>query len=158
MTFRFNNTTLGVFTLCLGGLLLSYLAWLRLELGRSFLDPYIHWYEGLPRPVPGLECQVLTEGARAEYRVARLDREGVFVFRDNSKLEQKRAKYDKAQNQELLISFRDRHVRCVGIPIRVMDRMGTECGIGFQFQDMSSDAQKTLGDFVEALKGEGYVS
>ena len=30
-------------------------------------------------------------------------------------------------------------------------------GAGFQFQRMPADMRKELGDFVETLRGEGYV-
>jgi hypothetical protein len=155
MALRLHYPSLGIFGLVLGGLMLAHLSWLKLELGRSFIDPKMHWYEGLPQPVPGLNCEV----DRNAYRVARLDREGVFVFRDNSRgTAATDEKFKKPENSELLLSFREKQIRCVGVPVCVFDRMGSESVIGFKFRDMSADSRKQLGDFVEALKGEGYVS
>ncbi len=159
MALRLHYPSLGIFALMLGGLSFAYLAWLKLELSRSYVDPQMHWFEGLPQPVPGLACEIRADDQRSEFRVARLDREGVFIFRDNSRGERAPArKFTQADNHELFLSFRDRHVRCVGVPVRIFSRMGTESIIGFKFRDMSADSRKLLGDFVEALKGEGYVS
>lgn len=162
---RLHYPSLGIFGLILGGVMLAHLAWLKLELGRSYIDPRMHWYEGLPQSVPGLACEVRPQAERAErsqkdeYRVSRLDREGVFVFRDNSSATAHRAeKFGKPENVELLLSFREKQARCVGVPVCVFDRMGSESIVGFKFRDMSADSRKLLGDFVEALKGEGYVS
>jgi hypothetical protein len=155
MALRLHYPSLGIFGLILGGLLLAHLSWLKLELGRSFIDPKMHWYEGLPRPVPGLSC----EFERSEYRVARLDREGVFIFRDNLRgTVPQAAQFGKPENFELLLTFREKQARCVGVPVCIFNRMGSESVIGIKFRDMSADSRKLLGDFVEALKGEGYVS
>jgi hypothetical protein len=159
MALRLHYPSLGIFALILGGLTLAHLAWLQLELGRSYIDPQMHWYEGLPQPVPGLACEIRQDSQKLEYRVSRLDREGVFVFRDNLRTRSAQtARFSKPENIELLLSFRDRQVQCTGVPVRVLDRMGAESVIGFKFRDMSADSRKVLGDFVEALKGEGYVS
>lgn len=159
MALRLHYPSLGIFALVLGGLTLAHLAWLQLELSRSYIDPQLHWYEGLPQPVPGLACEIRNESQKDEYRVARLDREGVFIFRDNLKFKQaSEPRFAKAENLEMKLSYRDRHVRCTGVPVRVLNRMGAESVIGFKFRDMSADSRKVLGDFVEALKGEGYVS
>ncbi|MFL5815261.1 MAG: hypothetical protein ACJ763_16920 [Bdellovibrionia bacterium] len=159
MALRLHYPSLGIYGLVLGGLMLAHLSWLKLELGRSFIDPKMHWYEGLPQPVPGLNCEINLQSERNEYRVARLDREGVFVFRDNSRgTTPTGEKFVKPENVELLLSFREKQTRCVGVPVCVFNRMGSESVIGFKFRDMSADSRKLLGDFVEALKGEGYVS
>jgi hypothetical protein len=159
MALRLHYPSLGIFALILGGLMLAHLAWLRLELSRCYVDPEISWYEGLPKKVPGLFCEIRTEAGNESYHVTRLDREGVCVFRDQSREDASRVgRFAKPDNQELVLSFRERRASCIGAPVRVLHRMGKESVIGFQFRDMSADSRKVLGDFIEALKGEGYVS
>jgi hypothetical protein len=155
MALRLHYPSLGIYGLSLGAGMLAHLAWLKLELGRSFIDPQMHWYEGLPQSVPGMTCGI----GKTEYRVSRLDREGVFVFRDNSRANALQTeKFGKPENIELRLSFREKQARCMGVPVCVINRMGAESVVGFKFRDMSADSRKHLGDFVEALKGEGYVS
>jgi len=159
MALRLHYPSLGIFALILGGLMLAHLAWLNFELSRSYLDPRMHWYEGLPQPIPGLVCELRSSSTREKYRVARLDREGVFIFRDHSRGDSPQSMgFGKPDSRELFLSFRDRQVWCLGVPVRTFSRMGAESVVGFQFRDMSADSRKVLGDFVEALKGEGYVS
>jgi hypothetical protein len=163
MALRLHYPSLGIYGLSLGAGMLAHLAWLNHELGRSYVDPRMHWYEGLPQSIPGLACEIRQERhgqeEKTQYRISRLDREGVFVFRDHSRGSAPQVeKFGKPENVELHLSFREKQARCVGVPVCVLDRMGTESIVGFKFRDMSADSRKLLGDFVEALKGEGYVS
>jgi hypothetical protein len=55
---------------------------------------------------------------------------------------------------DLVFDFRNRELRCRGRMARaVPDRMGA----GFRFVELGADARKEVGDFVENLRGEGYV-
>lgn len=149
---RLHNISLGFFTLFLGLYLFLLLVWIRIELGRSFFDPKMRWYQGLPSPVPGLECELADPAqAGSAFRVSRLDREGAFIFRDSPDPLPKKVR-------QLVFSFRDHQIRCQGIVIRSFQHRGGQEGLGFQFTGMTPDARKTLGDFVETLKGEGYVT
>jgi hypothetical protein len=158
MAIHLRNVSLGFFALFLGVLLLSFIAWIRVELNRSFFNPRIRWFEGLPKPIPGLECELLSESDRPVLRVNRIDREGAFLFCEPRQDDQGAVKLNNREAREILFSFRDRKVQCRGVAIRVLNRMGAQTGVGIQFTDMSLDARKMLGDFVETLKGEGYVS
>src|SRR5689334_2432547 len=52
MAYRMSYPTLGFFTLSLGGYLAAVLSWLKFELSRSFFNPKLSWYQGLPKPIP----------------------------------------------------------------------------------------------------------
>ena len=145
------NTSLGFFTILLMIFWSGLWFWLRHEMGRSFFDPELSWFQGLPKAIPGLECHIIKGGSNEGLRVSRLDRNGAFLFSTSNPL----GPVSAGQKAELAFSFRDRQVRCWGLPIRVLER---NMGAGFQFSGMSSDSQKELGDFVETLRGEGYVS
>lgn len=153
---RLHNVSLGFFSVFLGLFLLLFFTWLKSELGKSFFDPKLRWYEGLPRSIPGLSCEIVGYEPREVYRVSRLDRDGAFLFRERA-VEGLTGAARRSEN-ELVFSFRDREIQCSGVPIRFLSRSGAKCGVGFQFKKMSPDMQKALGDFVETLKGEGYVS
>ena len=58
------------------------------------------------------------------------------------------------QAAELVFKFRERQIKCQGVPVR---SFGTGVGVGLQFSKVLPDARKDLGDFVELLRGEGYV-
>ena len=73
---RTHHPALGFFTLFLLLFFGMVASWLDQELGRSYFDPRMHWYEGLPKPVPGLSC----EADGRKLRVARMDEEGAFLF------------------------------------------------------------------------------
>jgi hypothetical protein len=148
MALRIGVTSLAFFGL---GLLFFWglvLALTHRELRRSFLDPRISWYQGLPQPISGVKCRIGDD----EFRVGRLDREGVFIFRERAF-----GPAGKEKQTPLHFQFRDKEVACSGSPIRALIRQGKTYGIGLRFAGMTPDARKKLGDFVETLKGEGYV-
>ncbi|MGK5084899.1 hypothetical protein WDW37_16550 [Bdellovibrionota bacterium FG-1] len=152
---RIRNPSLGFFTLLLLGIFGAWIFWARFELRRSFFDPHLKWYQGLPRPLPGVSCQVHWDDHAVDCRVSRLDREGTFVFSSHPQTEQKGifSTVQAKTRSELILSFRDHTVSCHALAIRALHG---HRGIGFQFKDVSSDTQKKLGDFIETLKGEGY--
>jgi hypothetical protein len=150
MAVRTSNAALGFFVAFLTLYFILTLSWIRREIGRSFVDPGIRWYEGLPRPIPGLDCQ-LVRGAHGEtYRVSRLDRDGAFIFRKGSPSELDL----ESEKGELVFSFKGQSVRCTGSLVSLLDRGD---GAGFQFKAIPADRRKELGDFVERLRGEGHV-
>lgn len=138
--------------LVFGGLSL----WVETELSRSFVNPGMRWYQGLPAPIPSLQCEIQGERAdsRREFRVARMDREGAYVFqRADGMLDLRRR-----GPREMVFRLRDHEIRCVGVPVGYFDRgSSTGAGVGFRFSGMTADRRKDLGDFIEALQGEGYV-
>lgn len=140
--------SLGFFTIFLVWFFGGLLVWLKHEIGRSYFDPQLSWYQGLPKPIPGLRCRILD----SEFNVSRLDKEGAFIFRQTALNEDRIAPH--FGKSDLLFKFRDREVRCRAVPMRVLKRGE---GAGFQFLDLPPDTRKELGDFVESLRGEGYV-
>lgn len=152
MAFRDHNFGLAVLAILLAICDSLYLVWLRIELGRSFCDPRVRWYHGLPKPIPGLHCEL---DSADRFRVSALDRQGVFLYRDAGSAAP--AWIAGRQARDLALCFRDRRIECRGVPVRALRRAGVFCGVGMRFAEMSPDKLKQLGDFVEALKGEGYV-
>jgi hypothetical protein len=152
---RTHNPGLGFYSLLLLGLFGSITFWIQHELGRSFFDPRMRWYQGLPKPMPGLSCKVAWGDREVDCRVGRLDREGVFVFRnDGPGAPPALTALRPDVRSELTFSFRERSITCSGLPMRALD--GGR-GAGFQFEGLAPDLRKQLGDFIETLRGEGYV-
>lgn len=156
VAFRMRNPGLAYFGIALGGYFYLALNWLARELSRSYFDPRLRWYQGLPEPLPGVTCWIRNAESDApgpvSFQVSRLDRDGAFVFFRRSDADANKA--IATHSPELVFKFRDHEVSCPASPRRVLIR-GT--GAGFQFRTMSADRRKALGDFVEQLKGEGYA-
>jgi hypothetical protein len=58
MTFHIGYPQLGFFTLLLFLFFVVLLMFLKYEMGRSFFDPGLPWYQGMPKPIPGLRCRL----------------------------------------------------------------------------------------------------
>lgn len=146
---KMNHPSLGFFSIFLvffcGGLIL----WIRFELSRSFFDPQMNWYQGLPKAIPGVKCEWLQGEKKVLVKVSRIDREGAFIFSTGSL-----GALKPGEKSELEFEFRKMKVRCPGVPMR---SLSYGVGAGFQFQEMPPDLRKDLGDFIESLRGEGYV-
>ncbi len=152
------NPNLAFFTLLLVGYWGGLLIWLKREISRSFFDPRLRWFHGLPKPIAGLTCEISIGGGSSgeertvSFGVCRIDQEGAFVFKDLAPLES--AEISRSTPSTLNFQFRERRIRCQGTLVRLMQ---DKLGAGFQFGNMSPDQHKQLGDFVEILRGEGYV-
>jgi hypothetical protein len=149
--------SLGFFTLFLVVFFSGVLNWLNRELGRSFFDPQIRWFQQLPKPLPGLSCEVARQGAKhaewESFRVSRIDEEGAFLFRER---QPERARvFTRKDRLSLKFTFRGRQVEAAGVPVRDL-RGGW--GVGVQFKGLKADDYKEIGDFVEILRGEGHVA
>ena len=155
LAIRTGNFWLGLFTLIQILYFGGGLTWIRRESDRSYFDPRMEWYQGSPKPIPGLECELL----QRSLRVCRIDRDGAFVF-----LSPRGREGDQGRTEPLeelrprkpltaVFSFRDRRVECTGKPVRVLD--GGR-GVGIRFQELGLAGRRSLGDFVELLRGEGY--
>lgn len=157
---RLKLTTLGFFTIFLAGYFTLITLWIRREMRRSYFDPQIRWFEGLPQAVPGLTCYVGNGEFQHPFRVSRMDEEGAFLFLNHVPRTIKWKSLILGQEKELVFVFRDREFRCQGVLVGILNR-GTEgggIGGGFQFRGLSPDHCKDLGSFVENLRGEGYVA
>ncbi|OFZ20193.1 MAG: hypothetical protein A2X94_09845 [Bdellovibrionales bacterium GWB1_55_8] len=128
--------------------------WIRRELDRSFLDPELRWYQGLPRPIGGLSCVLFAGDKQHPCRVSRLDSEGAFIYSDLKGDAGITEFLGEPKKVQLRFGFRGCDFQCSGFPIALLAQ---GFGAGFQFRDLSPDHRKDLGDFIELLRGEGYV-
>jgi hypothetical protein len=152
LAIRAQQPALGFFTCFLIVFFGGALSWLNREMTRSYFDPQIQWFQRLPKPIPGLSCWVSRETDSWDmFRVSRIDEEGVFLFRDGGA----GAQFSRKDRLALKFVFRDRKIQAVGVPIRDL-REGL--GVGVQFKGLEADSYKEIGDFVELLRGEGYVA
>jgi hypothetical protein len=139
--------------LAAGGALL--LLWIRRQTREAFYDPGLRWYQRLPKPIPGLSCIARPEGSesREEFKVSRLSASGAFIFSDRA-VPESLGRRDRSV--ELEFKFRDRWLRCTALPMVEVDR-GCGAGWGLRFAPVPPDLRKNLGDFIEQIRGEGYV-
>lgn len=153
---RLRYPPLGFFTIFLLFFGFLELLWLKSEMERSFFDPQMAWYQGLPKPIPGLQCKLLSGEKTLDLRVSRIDQDGVFVFSssDGGKSPSPLLTFLEKKKLEMIFNFRDRQITCQGVPTLAI---GKGTGAGIQFRWVSADLRKDIGDFVEILRGEGYV-
>jgi hypothetical protein len=160
MTLQIDYPQLGFFTLFLFLYFVILLMSLKYEMGRSFFDPGLRWYQGMPKPIPGLKCRINKLETRSEKSgdldVCRLDQDGVFLFYSTKegKLTGLLPSFFVERRLKITFYFRDTQVECQGTPILSLNN-GT--GAGIQFLGAGDDQNKDMGDFVELLRGEGYV-
>jgi len=157
---RMRHTGLGLFTIALAPVFLSLYLKLKQEMSRSFFDPMMSWYQGMPKTLPHIKCRLAWDHLDVECKVGRVDREGAFLFctqtpEGTGSGLAPLSSLTKKTNARLTLQFREREVSCNARPM-VTGREGQ--GAGLRFVDIAPDAGKQLGDFIETLKGEGYVS
>lgn len=120
--------------------------WIRLEMGRSYLDSLAKWYQGRPEAISGLKC----ESDGKTLRVCRFDRDGVFLFSDK-----KSELIGKDRKSLLKFKYRDLEFQCSARKICEDPRLN---GAGFSFSDLGLDQKKYLGDFFEVIQGDLYAN
>jgi hypothetical protein len=156
LAFDYQSTPLAIFAVLLFAFWLILLTWIEKEFFESFFDSKMQWYEGLPRPIPGLRCSLKTDTELYNMRVSRFDEKGAFLsldpFENKHALIENRGRFLK--NVELEFSCQDERV---AIPAKVMTILPSEKGLGVKFQIDELDIEKSIGDFSEKLKGWGYV-
>lgn len=172
LAFQHADFWLGFFVLFLvvyfGGLFL----WARREMKKSFFDPQKKWYAGLPKPIPGLRCEVsqIKEKKRFSFsrkkkndeevfsaikcHVSRFDREGAFIFSLFPQQKKILQHQRRVKEVELNLSYDKKNVSCVGVPIRTL---GKGLGVGLKFYFKDADKKKEICDFVEHIQGAGHV-
>ena len=124
-------------------------AGLEREMRRSFLDPRQAWFEGRPQVLPRLSC-IWAEGQDWSAQVSRMDREGTFIV-----LPQGRSSgLHGTMAVELLFSYGESQARSRGRVIRTMDQGR---GFGVKVEGMNFEETQRWGDFVEQVRGKGYV-
>ena len=125
-------------------------------MGRSFFDPRLSWYQGMPKPIPGLRCRLEKS---LDLDVCRLDQDGAFLFYSANPSQDGKSQgvlpgLLAKRRLSMVFYFRDRQVECQGIPILSL-KDGR--GMGVQFLGATDDLNKDIGDLLEFLRGEGYV-
>jgi hypothetical protein len=149
-----------IFSILLAPSLLWILNVLYQGWSRPCFDSGVSWYQGYPRAIPEVTAHIKGLDQGIVSRVARLDRDGIFVF--TSSLETPWANaFSMLENVIVELHFRDRTLQLSGLPVRCWgeERLGSQSqGLGLRFIGNSSDLKKQLGDWIEKLKGEGYVA
>ena len=79
--------------------------------------------------------------------MSRLDREGAFIYGKRPGLLTHTA-------AEMTFKAKDREIKIRGRVRRLLDQGR---GAGLEFEGLNPDQRKELGDFVELLRGGGYV-
>lgn len=149
------------------------------EMSRSFFDPQMSWYQGLPKPIPGLVCEMkipnikrgkpsllrrgklpeklsntLLEAETRKFRVSRMDRDGTFLYTSSVPPKAGKRIFPTRARDRVYLTFHyeGKEASCWGAPVRVLN---SELGMGLSFLYPSADMQKELGDFVEMIRGRG---
>ncbi len=156
MAVRDKNTSLGFFLLGLVTYWIVQLYWVKFELGRSFLDPGFRWFQGVPEAIPGLKAMVGRGSNGQTFKVSRIDQDGAYLFFRETAVETFVAIDPKIVTQ-VSLAFRNRQLSFDGRWVSLFDRGQGARGMGLQFEGLSPDAKKDLGDFIESLRGEGHV-
>lgn len=153
--FRFKNPALGFYLVFLAlGWILVWL-WMRSEMDRSYFDPKLSWYQQAPKPISGLSCKLWVGNEKQEYRVARIDEDGLYLINSKGYTWKSRPYSDPIG---LELDFRGDQVKGRGVPVSAVKRQDVGwVAMGVRFQGLTGDSKKELGDFVERLRGEGYV-
>ncbi len=152
-----HQPSLGFFALFQWAWALFQLIWLKIELNKSFACPNIAWYQGEPRPIPELECTLALEEIQQACKICRIDLNGVFIFIPNliSNLNTQIDTLFEKRKIEVRLKFKENSLSCEGIPVFSLKKGN---GGGIQFIPSSIDRRKEIGDFIEKLRGHGYVS
>jgi hypothetical protein len=153
---RMRYPALGFYSIFLLLFFSIILPWLNHEMKRSFFDPQLTWYQGCPKPIPGLKCQLSSGERSVDLRVSRIDKDGVFLFSamDGGRSPMVFGTLLERRKLEMVFTFKNHNIKCDGTPILTL---GKGVGAGVQFVGISADQRKEIGDFVEVLVGEGYV-
>lgn len=151
-----HHPTLEFFTLFLSVFLGGELFWLKLELQRSFLDPQLKWYQGLPKSIAGLKCILVSNEKGLDLSVSRMDSDGAFLFisEKDIKLLPALATFLEERLLNLTFDLQGYRICCKGMPTAIA---WEGKGVGIRFCRNSSDQKKEIGDFLEILHGKGYA-
>lgn len=164
---RMHDPLLGFFTAFQLLFFIIMQLWLDKEMGRSFFDPHLKWYQGNPKPIAGLhlKCELAWDTKKTQYRISRLDNEGVFIYNNSNTpipiaetqhlpAQESQESGPKANEQKLILSFLDRKAICDVKSVRLL---AGQTGAGFQFCEMPIERKKELLDLIEELRGGGYL-
>jgi hypothetical protein len=156
------GTLQGIWAVGVSAFCTGLVAWTRHEQRRSYFDPKMPWFQGLPIAIPRLTA-VVTSGAHpagSELQVCRLNSEGMFAFSRSGAI---------VPETEVELELRhgdpheERKTRIAGTVVRQFEgrsskRDSGDWGVGIRFHSREPDAEKDLLDFLEVLRGEGYIN
>ncbi len=120
--------------------------WLQNKLSASYMSHDLSWYEGRPRSNVRVHCEVEGFGV---CKVARFDREGVFVF-PLGEVDKKLSTVKRAQ--KVKVNLGDAF-GSAELDSKIMRT--NQGGMGLRFNFTSMDQRKKLGDLVERFQGAG---
>jgi len=156
------GTLQGLWAVGVSAFCTALLAWIRQEQCRSYFDPQMPWYQGLPIAIPRLTA-VVTSGVvpdGRELQVCRLNSEGLFAFsRFGAIVPETQVELELRHGDP----HEERKTRIKGIVVRQFEgrsskRESGDWGLGIRFHPQEPDAKKELLDFLEVLRGEGYIN
>jgi hypothetical protein len=154
------NTLQALWSVGVTAVCVALLFWTKKELNKSYFEPGLSWFQGLPTAIPDLRARVLGEPTGGEpLRVCRLDEEGLFAFATQGQIvPQLNVELELYQGDPL----DERKVRIKGWVVRqfesrVFEGRSGDWGMGVCFHPMSPDLKKDFRDFLEVLRGEGYI-
>lgn len=157
LTCRLQIPALGFFSAFLLFFWSIVLIQLKTEMRKAFFDPQLPWYQSLPKPIPGLICEMSSGSLRMKVRVSRIDQNGAFIFSYDNQRKQRIHDWGQlsgCKKIDLCFHFRNQMISCSGIPTLLLSRAQ---GLGVQFGKRSLDSKKEISDFIEALRVEGYL-
>jgi len=159
-----HDPALGFFSVFLICFAMTVFFWISKEMNRSYFDSGSEWYQGLPVAIPQISCSIGFEQSSErnapdliwkKCRIARIDEEGAFLFCDQAAFgRDSLPEIKKSVTVEMIFSHENRSFRCQGKPIRLLRN---NLGVGLRFVGLTPDTSKELGDWVERLRGQGYV-
>jgi hypothetical protein len=150
-----------VFGLILSLCLYLWLNRFRRETGRTYMSSGLRWFEAEPNAIPHLAA----ESSGVRFRVSRLDEEGLFLFGTQEAIDSLASSRDGRVELSIRQETTGYSVNVLGEIVQEvhpreggLSRAGSWLsGLGLRFVDPSVDRRKSLGDFVERLRGEGHV-
>jgi hypothetical protein len=154
------GTIQALWSVVVAAVCVGVLGWTRFEQKKSYFDPKMNWFEGRPQAIPGLQVRILmNEGAPAVLRVCRLDQDGLFAYSSYGSIFP-----DSRVELELYLGdpHHERRARIKGDVVRQFEkrsvnRLSGDWGVGVRFHPQTPDETKDFRDFLEVLRGEGYI-
>ena len=155
------GTAQAIWAVLVSALCAALVSWARREQKKSYFDPEIPWFQGLPAAIPQLTAVVLSGdgGPATELQVCRLDSEGLFAFSRGGPMV---AGSQLELELRLGDPYEERRARISGFVVRHFEgrssqRKSGDWGVGVAFARPGPDAAKDFGDFLEVLRAEGHI-
>lgn len=141
--------TLGVMALTVPAALYAYR-----ENHRIFFRPGLRWYQGLPRTIPRVtaEWAEVADWEGVQFRVSGLNGDGAYLFAS-----ERPASAKPPGAGAVTFRFRDQVIPCNIKVMSSFDRGSSGFGLGVRFERKTLAEAQRLNDWIEKLRGEGYV-